>query len=225
MGPEGLEGSAMSLTARLREPAGEPEGALILLHGRGVDEHDLFPLLDLLDPTRRLLGATPRGPLSLPPGGAHWYVVRRVGHPDRETFLAVLPALAAWLDALLAERGLAHRQAVIGGFSQGAVMPYARRLGAGPPAPAGLLALSGFIPSVEGFELDLGDREGLPVAIGHGAYDPVIQVDFGREAHGRLAAAGADVLYRESPMGHSVDPRFVSGLPSWVVGALRRERP
>lgn len=68
MGPEGLEGSAMSLTARLREPAGEPEGALILLHGRGVDEHDLFPLLDLLDPTRRLLGATPRGPLSLPPG-------------------------------------------------------------------------------------------------------------------------------------------------------------
>ena len=60
----------------------------MLFHGRGADEHDLFPLLDILDPERRLLGATARGPLSLPPGGAHWYVVRRVGYPDPETFHA-----------------------------------------------------------------------------------------------------------------------------------------
>ena len=64
----------------------EPEGALVLLHGRGTDEHDLFPLIDLLDPEARLVGVTPRGPLSLPPGGAHWYVVREVGYPDPDTF-------------------------------------------------------------------------------------------------------------------------------------------
>ena len=44
--------------AKPDEPAGEPEGALILLHGRGVDETDLFPLLDEIDPERRLLGLT-----------------------------------------------------------------------------------------------------------------------------------------------------------------------
>ena len=64
------------MIAHLKRPAvGEPEGLLVLLHGRGADERDLFPLLDLLDPERRLLGVTPRGPLSLPPGGAHWYAV------------------------------------------------------------------------------------------------------------------------------------------------------
>ena len=59
------------LAANWRQPAGAPAGALVLLHGRGADEHDLFPLLDLLDPERRLLGVTPRGPLSLPPAFEH----------------------------------------------------------------------------------------------------------------------------------------------------------
>ena len=53
----------------------------MLLHGRGTSERDLLPLLDELDPERRLTGITPRGPLSLPPGGAHWYKVRTVGFP------------------------------------------------------------------------------------------------------------------------------------------------
>ena len=54
----------------------------MLIHGRGADEHDLFPLADALDPERRLVAVLPRGPLRLPPGGAHWYVVYEVGRPD-----------------------------------------------------------------------------------------------------------------------------------------------
>ena len=80
------EGLAL-LTHRIRPPAADAAGALVLLHGRGVDESDLFPLLDALDPERSLVGATPRGPLTLPPGGFHRYVVERVGLPHRETFL------------------------------------------------------------------------------------------------------------------------------------------
>ena len=80
----------MALTARVRPAAGEPEGALVLFHGRGADEHDLFPLLDALDPERRFVGATPRGPLSLPPGGAHWYVLGGIGTPEATTFNAEL---------------------------------------------------------------------------------------------------------------------------------------
>ena len=74
---------AMSLGGASRRAAGEPEGALVLFHGRGADENDLYPLLDVLDPERRLLGVTPRAPLSLPPGGAHWYAVaaRRLPGP------------------------------------------------------------------------------------------------------------------------------------------------
>jgi phospholipase/carboxylesterase len=204
------------LRYRVRPADGAPEGALVLMHGRGSDEHDLFPLLDLLDPDRRLLGATPRGPLSLPPGGAHWYVVRRVGYPDPDTFHPTFDRLGAWLDALLAEHGIAPERTVLGGFSQGTVMSYALGLAAGRPRPAGIMALSGFIPTVDGFELDAGNAAGLPVAIGHGIQDPVIGVEFARGARDALTEAGAEVTYRESPMGHSIDPGFARELPGWL---------
>jgi phospholipase/carboxylesterase len=200
----------------VRPPAGDPEGALVLMHGRGVDEHDLFPLLDALDPERRLLGVAPRAPLRLPPGGNHWYVVRRVGYPDRATFDPTYAHAAAWVDALLEEHGLGHGRLALGGFSQGGVMAYAIGLGSGRPRPAGIVALSSFIPEVEGFELDLRNLEGHPVAIGHGTFDPIIGVEFGRDARDRLVEAGADVTYVESPMPHSVDPAYVHELAGWV---------
>jgi phospholipase/carboxylesterase len=208
-----------------RPAAGDPEGALVLLHGRGADERDLFPLLEILDPERRLLGATARGPLSLPPGGAHWYVVRRVGYPDPETFHATFPELAGWLDETLAEHGIPHERTVLGGFSQGSVMSYALGLGAGRPRPTGIMVLSGFLPQVEDFELDLGKAAGLPVAIGHGTHDPVISVEFGREARDRLEEAGAQVTYRESPMPHTIDPGFLRELPGWLRGTLASATP
>jgi phospholipase/carboxylesterase len=207
----------MSLTERIRPAAGEPEGALVLLHGRGADEHDLFPLLDILDPERRLLGATARGPLTLPPGGAHWYIVRQIGFPDRDTFLSTYAQATGWLDDLLARHDLPAERTVIGGFSQGGVMSYALGLGTGRARPAGIMALSSFIPTVDGFEL--GDAGGLPVAIGHGRFDPVIGVEFGRDARDRLTAAGADVTYRESPMPHAIDPGFLRELPAWISAA------
>ena len=52
--------------------------------------------------------------------------------------------------------------------------------------------MSGFIPTVEGFELDL-ERPLPPIAIGHGTYDPVIPVEFGRSARGVLEGAGAEL--------------------------------
>jgi phospholipase/carboxylesterase len=200
-----------------RQAEGDPAGALVLLHGRGADERDLFPLLDMLDSERRLLGATARGPLSLPPGGAHWYVVRRVGYPDPKTFHSTYPQLADWLDELLAEHGVPHERTVLGGFSQGAVMAYALGLGARRPRVAGILALSGFIPEVEGFQLDLGKAAGLPVEIGHGSHDPVIPIAFARDARDRLTDAGAEVTYHESPMAHTIDPAFMRELPGWLT--------
>jgi phospholipase/carboxylesterase len=135
------------LEHRLRPAAGEPEGALVLLHGRGTDEHDLFPLLDVFDPERRLVGITPGGPLSLPPGGRHWYAIRQLGYPPPDTFLPTYERLTAWLDALPDAIGVPMSRTILGGFSQGAVMSYAAGLGTGRPTPAGIMALSGFVPT------------------------------------------------------------------------------
>jgi phospholipase/carboxylesterase len=205
----------MSLAARLRPAAGEPEGALVLFHGRGADEHDLFPLLDAFDPGRRLVGATPRAPLSLPPGGAHWYVLGGIGTPESRTFYESYAAASEWLDAFVADQGVGWEKVVLGGFSQGGVMTYSLGLGSDRPRPAGLIALSSFMPTVEGFSLDLAPPL-PPVAIGHGTLDDVIGVEWGRRARAALEAAGADVLYRETQMFHQIDPEFVRAIADWL---------
>ena len=189
------------------------------MHGRGADENDLFPLFDMLDPEQRLLGVSPRGPLSMPPGGAHWYIVRRVGFPDPGTFFPTFETLEGWLGTFLAERGIPIERTVIGGFSQGAVMSFALGLGPGRPRPAAILALSGFMPVVEGFDLNLDDLFGFRVAIGHGTFDPVIDVTFSRDAQQRLEDAGADVTFKESPMDHTIDPVYLDYLRAWLRSA------
>ena len=187
----------------------------MLFHGRGADEHDLFPLLDALDPERRLVGATPRGPLSLPPGGAHWYVLGGIGTPEAATFNASFAAASEWLDGFLAEHSLGHDRLVVGGFSQGGVMAYSLGLGPGRPRPAAIVAFSSFMPTVEGFELDLAPPL-PPLAIGHGTLDPVIGVEWGRQAREALEGVGAQVLYRETPMYHQIDPEFVRDVSDWL---------
>ncbi len=168
-----------------------------------------------------MLGVTPRGPLHLPPGGAHWYAVKEIGYPDPDTFTETFALAASWLDDLADKAGVPPQRTVLGGFSQGAVMTYALGLGAGRPRPAGLVGLSGFIPSVPGFQIDL--EPPLPrVAVGHGAVDPVISVDWGRDARTRLEKTGANLTYHESPnMGHSIDPAFLRTLPAWLDETMR----
>ena len=211
---------AEPLVALWREPAGEPEGALVLLHGRGADEHDLYPLLDVLDPEHRLLGVTPGGPLHLPPGGRHWYALGGIPTPDPETFLSTAPRLAAFLDAL----PVPFERVVLGGFSQGTVMTWAMTLGSGRPRPAGVLALSGFLPRVPGYPLDPGRLAGVPVAVAHGTLDPVIPAHFGAEAAETLAAAGVDVVRLESDVPHMVDPAWIEPLRDLVARATRVEQ-
>jgi phospholipase/carboxylesterase len=205
----------------IREPNRAPEGALILNHGRGTDEHDLHGLLDELDPERHLLGVTPGAPLTdVPPGGRHWYLVPRVGHPDPETFHRSYQLLTAFLDELLEARGIGWDRTVIGGFSMGAVMAYAVGLGPNRPSPAGIMALSGFIPTVEGWEAQLDTRRGLPVLIHHGRNDPVIDVDFARRAHELLSGGGLEVDYLETDAGHWLPPELLPRLRQFVGQTL-----
>lgn len=209
--------SAEPLVHLVREADGDPTGALILLHGRGADERDLLPVLDVLDPQRRLVGLTPGAPLPGPGGGRWWYMVPRVGYPDPRTFHATYAQLTGFLDDWLEERGIPWERAVIGGFSMGCVMSHATGLGPGRPSPAGILAMSGFIPTVDGWDPELEGRAGLPVFITHGTRDPVISVEFARDARRHLEAAGLDVDYHEHAGGHQLDPRTLPLMRGWVT--------
>ena len=203
------------LSYRERPADGDPAGLLVLHHGRGADEYDLLGLGDALDPERRLHIVTPRAPLQLPgwPGN-HWYVVPRVGYPDHDTFHAAFGKLAALHDELWERTGLTPEQTVFGGFSMGSVMSYSLGLAPDRPAPAGILAFSGFIPIVDGWEPDL-PRDSR-VFIAHGRRDPIMEVAFARRANELLGEAGMDVSYHESDAAHHIDPAHLPAAIEWV---------
>src|SRR3954447_17598901 len=204
------------MTFRERPADGPAEGLLILHHGRGADENDLLGLGDVLDPERRLHVVTPRAPLTLGGPGYHWYVVPRVGYPDHDTFHAAYHGLANFHDALWARTGLTPERTVLGGFSMGSVMSYALGLGPGRPAPAGILAFSGFIPTVDGWQPSLADRTGTRAFVAHGRNDPVMEVGFARRARELLEAGGLPVEYHESDAAHHIDPAHVPPAVDWL---------
>ena len=208
-----------ALMYRERPAAGEAEGLLALHHGRGTDETDLLGLADVLDPERRLHVVTPRAPLDLGGSGYHWYVVPRVGYPDSETFHVAYRQLAEFHDETWERLGLTPRQTVLGGFSMGSVMSYALGLGPDRPAPAGILAFSGFVPTVEGWWPDL--PRPTRALIVHGRRDPIMAIDFARRAHALLQDAGMDVEYHESDGGHWIEPAHAAQAAGWLAAALR----
>jgi phospholipase/carboxylesterase len=207
-----------------RAAAGDAEGLLVLHHGRGTDERDLLGLAEVLDPGQRLLLVAPRAPLVLPGShGYHWYLVPRVGYPDRETFEAARAALAELQDRLWEQTGLGPERTVLGGFSMGTVMSYAMALSSERPVVAGILAFSGFVPTVEGWEPALADRTSTRVFIAHGRRDPVIGIEFARRARELLEGAGLDVSYRESEVGHQIDPAHLADASGWLRETLGGE--
>jgi len=209
------------LVFRERPASGDPRGLLILHHGRGADERDLLLLGDALDPQRRLHVVTPRAPLTLPGwSGYHWYGVPRVGYPDQGSFLDGYRELTEFHDELFDRTGIAPSRTVLGGFSMGSVMSYALGLGADRPAPAGILAFSGFVPTVEGWQPDLASRVALRAFIAHGRRDTVIDVEFAQQARDLLLASGLQVEYHESDAGHHIDPAHVVPAADWLASTL-----
>jgi phospholipase/carboxylesterase len=212
---------ATGLEYRERPADGQADGLLVLHHGRGADEQDLIGLADVFDPEHRLHVVTPRAPLQLPGWpGYHWYVVPRVGYPDPDSWYAAFEKLASFHDTLWERTGLTPEQTVFGGFSMGSVMSYSLGLDGNRPAPAGILAFSGFVPVVEGWQPSIEDRSDLRAFVAHGRNDPIMGVDFARQARELLEAGGIDVEYHESDAGHNIDPSHVPAAVDWLRQTL-----
>ncbi len=234
-----------------RPAAGDADGLLVLHHGRGADEHDLLGLADVLDPERRLHVVTPGAPLRVPGWpGQHWYVVPQVGFPDPETFRTSYRALAAFHDELWARTGIAPERTILGGFSMGSVMSHALGLaptriatdlpahrsaassaGRLPgdaeaalparPVVAGILGLSGFVPTVDGWEPDLAPRAGRTrVLNAHGRQDPVIGFEFAERARALVSDGGLELTALDFDGGHQIAPAHVPAIAAWVGETL-----
>jgi thioredoxin 1 len=215
---------AMELVTSVVRQEGPADRLMLLIHGRGADERDLQPLLPHLDRPGRFLVVLPRAPRPMPPG-YQWYDT--IGLPQGGPgFLESVDALDDLLDGASAEHRLPRNEAVVAGFSQGAALTLALGLRRSDrPRPAGLLAMSGFLPETEGLRYDFTPGSVPPVLLQHGTYDPLIDVRFGRRAAETLAASGVPVAYREYPMEHHVTAESMADAAAWLEAVLQGARP
>jgi len=209
------------LTYAERPARGGADGLLVLHHGRGSDESQLLDLADALDPEHRLHVFLPRAPFSFPRlDGYHWYAVRDIRYAVGETFREGYAQLCDFHDHIWSSTGIPAERTVLGGFSMGGAMSYLTGLGGGRPRPAGILALSGSIPTAERWAPDFESRAGLPVLITHGRRDRIVRIRFAHSARSLLADAGLDVTYREGRGGHAIDDWTIDHAIQWVAGVL-----
>ncbi len=200
---------------------------LLLAQGYGADERDLGGLLPYLDPEGRFLTVLPRGPVAAPPGFA-WYDAASItgDSPAGQPFLDSLDALDALLDEVCATHGLERAEAIVGGFSQGGALAVALGLRRRErPHPAGVIALSSYLPQVEGVEYDWEGAKDVPVLVQHGTEDPMIKVERGRALATTLMEHGVPVVYGEYPMGHAVALESVQAAHGWVGQVVAGEKP
>jgi thioredoxin 1 len=201
---------------------------LLLAHGYGADERDLGGLLSYLDPEGQFATVMPRGPHSAPGSpGFSWYEMGTPPSPGM--FNEVLDELEATLDDTCTQFGFPRSEAIVGGFSQGAGLAIALSLRSSESAhPAGAVAMSPFLPALDGLELDDDAVGSIPVLVQHGTNDPMIPVKQARLLARALQAAGVPTVFREYPMEHQVALESLQDARAWlgeVIGGAVPNEP
>jgi len=198
---------------------------LLLAHGYGANERDLEGLLTYLDPEGMFATVLPRGPHAAPGApGFSWYDMS--APPTPETFTEVLDALDELLDDTCSKFAFPRSEAIVGGFSQGAGLAIALALRPGhSPHPAGALAMSPFLPSLAGLEIDDAAVGSIPVLVQHGTHDPMIPVKQARALARALQAAGVPTVFREYPMEHQVALESLQDARAWLADVIDGKRP
>jgi len=221
----------LSQRPRTTPAAGEHPPLLILLHGVGSHEGDLFGLAPYLDPRFHILSL--RAPYTLGPGSYAWFEVQfppqgPVIQPEQAE--ASRKALVHFIEKVSAHYQADPRQVYLLGFSQGAILSLALTL-TRPDLLAGVVAMSGrTVPEL--FSQDgplaghLAPREQLenfPLMVVHGAQDQVLPVRYGRDTRDRFAALPVKLTYKEYDMSHSVSEASLRDVAAWLAARLDKK--
>lgn len=189
----------------------EQKPALILLHGRGADEHDLFGLKSRLDP--RLDIYSLRAPYEFDWGGYAWFDLFDDGTVDEKSFSRSKTEIHSFIASLNT------KHIYLLGFSMGAIMSYALAL-TQPALCKGVVALSGFAPLQLENEYRLDELHDLHIFIAHGTKDPVIPVASARKTKELLSRSSAIVSYHEFDSGHQINEQCVREMSEWLTAII-----
>ena len=191
---------------------------LLLLHGYGSNEEDLFSFATELPDDSYVISV--RAPYDLQPYGHAWYAIHF--DADENKFSDNIQAkqsvelIAGFIEEIVKQYPIDAKNVTLIGFSQGAILSYATAL-TYPEKVAKVVALSGYfnkeiMPEV----IDTKAISHLKFFVSHGSVDQVIPVEWARKAKPALENLGLEVEYHEYPVGHGVAPQNFFDFKNWL---------
>jgi phospholipase/carboxylesterase len=218
-----IRNQARSLIHLVKHPAKTPNKPplLLLLHGYGSNEQDLFSLTPYLD--ERLLIVSARAPIPLFPGGYAWFQIDFTPfgprmHADEAEQSRLI--LQAFLDYVLETYHADSKRVYLAGFSQGAMMSLQLAL-THPEKVSGVLAMSGrVLPEVLPKMAAPEALKDMPMFVSHGIYDNVLPIEHGRASQEILGKLPVALLYKEYPMAHEVSLESLKDATEWLKKEL-----
>ncbi|WP_034922132.1 alpha/beta hydrolase [Gillisia sp. CAL575] len=195
---------------------------LIMLHGYGSDENDLFSFASELP--EELLIISARAPYQLQPYGNAWYAINfdavQGKFSDNEQAKESRIAISNFIDEVIANYPVDKDNITLLGFSQGTILSYAVALSE-PAKVKNVIALSGYINTeIISPEFENNDFSDLSIYASHGSQDQVIPVSWARKAPEFLNKLGVKHSYSEFPVGHGVHPQNFTELKKWLIDRL-----
>ena len=191
---------------------------LLLLHGYGSNEEDLFSFASELPEEYYVVSA--RAPYNMMYGSYAWYAINF--DADENKFSDIGQAklsrdlILKFIDELIANYPIDSKNVTLIGFSQGSILSYAVAL-SNPEKVQRLVAMSGYLNTeiaIDGFEKN--DFSNLKIFASHGTVDQVIPVDWARKSKPILEHLGISCVYNEYPIGHGVSPQNFYDFKSWL---------
>jgi len=213
----------LPLVHLVRQPITEADTPplLLLLHGVGSNEHDLYGLAPFLD--ERFLIMSVRAPYTLGPGSYAWFEVAftpqgPVINPEQAE--ASRETLITFIKEAITAYGVDPQQVYLMGFSQGAIMSASVAL-TKPELVAGAVLMSGrILPEIGSLIASDEELAGFPFLVVHGTSDMVLPITYGRASRGLLSSLAVDLTYHEYPMGHEVSQQSLGDVTTWLTQQL-----
>ncbi|SFW13589.1 phospholipase/carboxylesterase [Sinomicrobium oceani] len=223
-----MQTKSLSLEHLIRPSAisGEKVPALIMFHGYGSNEKDLFSFAPELP--EELCVISVRAPHVLPPYGYAWYAIHFDAEDgkwsDDEQARTSRDKMAAFIDEAVTAYQLDEKNITLLGFSQGTILSYALALSY-PEKVKNIIALSGYINESilkEGYEEK--NHSHLDFYCSHGTADQVIPIAWARKAPEFLEKLHINYMFEEFPVGHGVAPQNFHSLHQWLSKHLEKQR-
>lgn len=213
-------------TALPRNGQGRGAPLLLLLHGFGANEDDLFSLAPYVD--GRFLVISPRAPIVLQPASHAWFNLGFSSEGiliDPREVESARRTLCQFIEGVIEQYQVDPTEVYLLGFSQGAMVGLSLAL-LTPGLAAGVVALSGRVITETIAKIpDPGALAGLPILVTHGTNDVVLPIHHGRETRRLLTELPVELTYREYPIGHEISYDCLQDVNAWLTNRLDLRNP